>query len=78
MKIQIYNRIKLFRINAGLSREELAKRVGVNFHTIGYLERGEYYPSLELALKLAKEFNIKVENLFSMDEFESLSDSLTK
>jgi DNA-binding XRE family transcriptional regulator len=78
MKTHIYNRLKLFRVNAGLSREELAQVVEVNFQTIGYLERGEYYPSLELALKLANYFEVKVEDIFSFTEFESIAKTLTK
>lgn len=50
--VVIYNRIALFRIDRGLSRRDLADAVGVNPQTIGYLERGDYSPSLELAMKL--------------------------
>ncbi len=69
--IIIYNRIQLFRTAHKLSRDDLAKALGVNFQTIGYLERGEYNPSLELALKMAIFFETKVEELFSLTEFES-------
>lgn len=70
--IKIYNRIKLYRISLNLSREELAELVEVNFQTIGYLEREEYNPSLELALKLTQVFKIKIEDLFSFEPFGSL------
>jgi DNA-binding XRE family transcriptional regulator len=43
----------------------LADAVGVNNQTIGYLERGDYKPSLELALKIARYFGVAVEMLFS-------------
>lgn len=76
--MQVYSRLKLFRISLDLSREELAKRVGVNVQTIGYLERGEYQPSLELALKLAKEFGVAVEDIFSLTEFEPINNILSK
>lgn len=76
--MQVYNRLKIFRVSLDLSREELAKRVGVNVQTIGYLERGEYLPSLELALKLAKEFKVSVEDIFSLTEFEPINNILSK
>lgn len=66
---KIYNRIKLHRIARNLSREELANLAGVNFQTIGYLEREEYNPSLELAMKLAQIFEVKLEQLFSFQPF---------
>jgi putative transcriptional regulator len=69
--IKIYNRIQLFRTAHKLSREDLAKSLGINFQTIGYLERGEYNPSLELSLKMAQFFGVKVEDLFSLTEFET-------
>jgi len=46
----LYNRIAVFRAERGVSRRELAEAVGVNNQTIGYLERGDYKPSLELAM----------------------------
>ncbi len=71
-----YNRIKLLRIEKGLSRKELAKIMDVNFQTIGYLERGDYNASLELALKLAEFFEVPVEVAFSLKPFASISQSL--
>lgn len=44
-------------------------RIGVNPQTIGYLERGDYKPSLELALKIARHFGVAVEMIFSLDRF---------
>src|SRR5688500_6211864 len=63
------NRIALLRADRGVSRRELAEAVGVNPQTIGYLERGDYKPSLELALKIARHFGVAVEMLFSLDRF---------
>jgi DNA-binding XRE family transcriptional regulator len=60
----IPNRIARLREAAGLSRIELADRVGVNPQTIGYLERGEYNPSLVLAFRLADVFGLAVEEVF--------------
>ena len=49
----IHNRLNVLRAERGISRKDLADAVGVNFQTIGYIERGDYSPSLELALKIA-------------------------
>jgi putative transcriptional regulator len=58
MTLAMYNRISLFRAERGLSRRDLAEAVGVNNQTIGYLERGDYQPSLELAMKIARYFGV--------------------
>jgi len=74
--IMIYNRIKTLRIEKGLSRKDLAEAVGVNFQTIGYLERGDYNPSLELAFKLAEYFKVPIDIAFSPRPFKSLAEEL--
>ncbi len=58
------NRIAELREQAGLSRIDLAERVAVNPQTIGYLERGEYNPSLALAFRLADAFDLPIEEIF--------------
>ena len=74
--MSIHNRIALFRAERGLSRKELAALVEVNPQTIGFLERGDYSPSVELALKFARLFGVPVERLFSLDPFPSLAEEL--
>jgi putative transcriptional regulator len=74
--IQIHNRLPVLRAERGLSRQELADAVGVNFQTIGYLERGDYNPSLELALQLSEFFNLPIEAIFSRQPFKPLSSEL--
>ncbi len=74
----IYNRIAVLRAERGLSRKALAAAVGVNYQTVGYLERGDYNPSLELALKLSAYFDLPVEMLFSLKPFAPLSEQLRK
>lgn len=61
-----------------MSRRELAEAVEVNPQTIGYLERGDYKPSLELGMKIAAVFNVPVELLFSFTPFESVADALRR
>lgn len=74
----LYNRIAVFRAEGGVSRRELAEAVGVNNQTIGYLERGDYKPSLELAMKIAAYFEVPVEMLFSFRQFEPVADTLRR
>ena len=74
----MHNRIALFRTDRGVSRRELADAVGVNPQTIGFLERGDYKPSLELAMKIAAFFGVPVEMLFSFTRFESVASALAR
>ena len=60
------NKLKEYREKAGLSQEKLAQNVEVTRQTIISIESGRYVPSLELALKLSKEFKCKVEDLFGL------------
>ena len=62
----VYNRIEEARISLGLTRQDLADKVGVHYQTIGYLEREEYSPSLVLAIRIAKSLNQEVSGLFSL------------
>ena len=55
-----------FRTKRGLSRQQLADTVGVHLQTIGYIERGEYAPTLALALRLAKALECSVEELYQL------------
>jgi putative transcriptional regulator len=72
----IYNRLAVLRAERGMSRLDLARAVGVNYQTIGYLERGDYSPSLELTLKLSEVFGLPVEAIFSTRPFEPLSEQV--
>ncbi|HSX31402.1 MAG TPA: helix-turn-helix transcriptional regulator [Candidatus Saccharimonadales bacterium] len=74
----IYNRIALLRTEAGLSRQELADKVDVNYQTIGFIERGDYFPSLELAFKIAQVFGVELTVVFSDQPFESLFGNKSK
>lgn len=78
MSLLIHNRIKMLRAERGLSRKALAAALDVNYQTVGYLERGDYNPSLELALKLAQVFEMPVEMIFSLTPFPSLSDQIAQ
>ena len=56
-----------------MSRAALAEAVNVNPQTIGALERGDHYPSLDLALRICEVFQLPVEAVFSRTEFTPLS-----
>ncbi|MGY1855126.1 helix-turn-helix transcriptional regulator [Modestobacter sp. SYSU DS0290] len=69
----IHNRINVARAEVGMSRVELARLVGVNPQTIGALERGDHYPSLQLAMSICEVFDLPVEALFSREPFRSIT-----
>lgn len=73
---KIYNRIPVLRAERGMSRQQLADAIGVNYQTIGYLERGDYNPSLDLAFRLSEHFGLPIEAIFSTKPLEPLSVSL--
>ena len=62
------NTIKIERAIAGLTQEELAKKVSVSRQTINAIELTKYVPSTVLALKIARVFDKKVEEIFTLDE----------
>ena len=72
----MHNRLSVIRADRGVSRRTLAEAIGVNPQTIGYIERGDYGPSLELGLKIAAFFAVPVEILFSLEPFKPLADQL--
>jgi DNA-binding XRE family transcriptional regulator len=69
----LYNRIAVLRAERGISRQGLADAVGVNYQTIGFLERGNYGPSLKLAFAIAAYFGLPIEAIFSTEPLEPLS-----
>lgn len=74
----MFNRVGVLRTDRNMSRRELAETVQVNPQTIGYLERGDYKPSLELAIKIANVFGVPVELVFSLNPFPSVTDTLRR
>lgn len=71
--LPIFNRIGVLRAERGLSRVELARLVEVNPQTVGALERGDHFPSLDLAFRICGVFELPVEAVFSRTEFGPLS-----
>ncbi len=66
--MHIINNLQKFRQEKKITQEELGKVVGVTRQTILAIEKGNYTPSVLLALKIAKFFNTNVEKLFTIEE----------
>ncbi|GAA4489140.1 helix-turn-helix transcriptional regulator [Rhodococcus olei] len=72
----IFNRIGVLRAERSLSRVRLAELIEVNPQTVGALERGDHYPSLDLAMRICEVFGLPIEAVFSRTEFGPLSTEL--
>lgn len=70
--IVIHTRLPMLRAERSISRNALAELVEVHPQTIGYIERGEYSPSLELGMKIANVFELPIEAIFSLEPFATL------
>jgi DNA-binding XRE family transcriptional regulator len=68
----VFNRLPLLRADRGISRADLAEALGIHYQTMGYLERGEYAPSLHLALRIGRYFDLPIEAIFSLEPFAPL------
>ncbi len=64
----LQNRLKEYRARLNINQQELGKLVKVSRQTISLIERGDYHPSVVLALRLAEVFSCRVEDLFNMEE----------
>jgi len=72
----LHNRIAVLRAERSLSRSDLADALDINFQTVGYLERGDFNPSLELAFKISEYFGLPIEAIFSRKPFRPLSEEI--
>ena len=70
-KLPLLNRLKEYRSKLGINQTELGKRAGVSRQTISLIERGDYSPSVTLALKIAKICQVTVEDIFEYKEDEN-------
>jgi len=61
------NKIKVFRAMNDLTQEDLAQAIGVTRQTILAIEKGKYVPSLDLAFKIARKFNVTIEEVFQYE-----------
>ncbi|SFG07450.1 putative transcriptional regulator [Desulfotomaculum arcticum] len=66
----LQNRVKELRARHNLNQSELGKLVGATRQTIGMIEKGDYAPSVALALKISKAFQLPLEEVFWLEEEE--------
>lgn len=71
MSMGLQNRLKELRAKHGLNQQELGSRVGASRQTISLIERGDYNPSITLALRISQVFGVPVEQVFYLTEEES-------
>lgn len=64
----LYNRLKECRARLGINQQQLGAMVGASRQTISLIERGDYSPSVTLAIKIARVFDEPVENVFLYEE----------
>ncbi|MFC0314421.1 helix-turn-helix transcriptional regulator [Gordonia phosphorivorans] len=72
----IYNRLAVLRAERNLSRAQLAELVSINVQSVGALERGDNYPSLDLAMRICEVFGLPIEAVFSRTPFTAMSTEL--
>jgi putative transcriptional regulator len=67
-EFKVYNRVKVLRQELDLSRQELADALNIGYRTLGYIERQDYTPSLELAWRISRFFDLPLDAVFSPEE----------
>lgn len=67
----LHNRLKEYRARIGVNQQEMGQLVDVSRQTISLIERGDYSPSVTLAIKIAKVFDATVEDIFEYEEDET-------
>lgn len=72
-KRSLKNKIKVFRAVKNWTQEELAQRVNVTRKTINTIENQVFVPSVYLAIKIARVFNVSVEDIFEIDDMDDPS-----
>ena len=77
-KVSFYNRLKMLRVERNMSRKELADLADIHPQTIGYIERQQFNPTIELALKLSKTLGVGLDSIFSAVPFNLLDDKLLR
>ena len=74
--LPLHNRLAVLRAERGLTRQDLALALEINYQTVGYLERGEFNPSLDLAMRISDYFELPIDAIFSRTPFRPLSEQL--
>lgn len=69
--VDFHNRVKTYRVDRGLSRRALADAVQVHPQTIGAIERGQFNPTIKIALRLSEVLGVGLDALFSRTPFSA-------
>ena len=69
--MELQNRLKELRAKQGLNQQQLGSLVGASRQTISLIERGDYNPSITLALRISQVFQVPVEQVFYLTEEEA-------
>ena len=67
--VAFYNRLKMLRVERDLSRKQLAEMTGIHPQTIGYIERQQFNPTIDLALRISKVLGVGLDSIFSAEPF---------
>jgi putative transcriptional regulator len=68
-KVDFHNRLKMLRVERNLSRIQLAELADIHPQTIGYIERQQFNPTIDLALRLSKALGVGLDAIFSSEPF---------
>jgi len=71
-QVAFHNRLKMLRVERDLSRKQLAELTDIHPQTIGYIERQQFNPTIELALRLSKVLGVGLDAIFSTEPFDLL------
>ena len=66
--LKLVNNLSKLRKEKGINQTDLGRMVGVSRQTISLIERGDYNPSIMVALSLSKVFDVSVEDIFTLEE----------
>lgn len=72
--VAFHNRVKTYRVDRNLSRQALANAIRVHPQTIGAIERGQFNPSIEIALRLSEALGVGLDALFARHPFGGEAD----
>lgn len=64
------NKIRIYRAIHSMTQDELAKKIGVTRKTVNSIEGGKYNPSIDVAYRMARLFDLRIEELFCFEEVE--------
>lgn len=73
-KVGFHNRLSMLRVERGMSRKELAELTDIHPQTIGYIERQQFNPTIELSLRLSRVLGVGLDAIFSDEPFDLLDD----